>query len=443
MNRIFRSVKRAEETIVSDVENIIDNIERDLKDLPGGSAQVQCFYSTHAILPQSQSPSQLSGWLSRIHPRYNMSSWCFFGNIEDEKGGVAAISCIVQRQNLPHSSSPYVAEWSYCDDHTNGYALAPFELPTENVAYSEPFAITADAYPLYGGMLNLSLVSGRMGQIGAQYRITGRVVDLSINFDLWEYELHLTDTMGAMQSGYGPSSFLPQWLTSEQRHAIESKFNHDVHAYLQAGQDAMTGQGCYYYSLPLLRVDSFNIRKNNQPYSSGTRGNIWVDYVVQSFSESALPLVESATWQFFAIQFPEIGAFGKDGAAMMVSIVTTTDAENRSSTLPEARFYYNGSGRTVAANGAVQASLEWKMNEIELVVTKRWQAPGGKTFPVALTLTLNSPEGTVVLNMDAIRDNQVVSEVQKYEGVFDVLATIKVNGIDESNVKGFAWAEVH
>ncbi|MBW3630036.1 MAG: hypothetical protein KY464_12155 [Gemmatimonadetes bacterium] len=434
MHKMFRFLRQAEQTLLADVA-------RGAQDLTGdadgwrrpGNVYLQNFYSSSAILPLGQSPDQLGGWLSIPHPRYNLSSWCFYGNLTDDEGNTAAISNIVQFQQF-QNEMPYMAEWSYCDDHTGGYAVAPFLVGEGNVAYSSPFAITVDGNPFYGGLIALSLTSGRIGERGAGYRMTGRVVTLS--GDAWEYELLLEDTLGCIQVGYGPSSFLPQYLTSEQKQQIESAFGGSVGAYLQSGRDDMFGQGSYYYSLPLLAVERFSVTRNGSHHSSGTRGNIWVDYVVQGFDASALKILGNATWQFFAIQFPEIDGHPGRRAALMVSIVTAKLPSEDTSVLPLARFWDHDGPRD--ENGSLQPTCEWTIDQIDYRPGERWNG-----FPVEVTISLRADEASVTLKATAVRDNQEVTSVKKYEGVYEVRADLSVPGIHARDVRGFGWGEVH
>ncbi|MDT3738831.1 MAG: hypothetical protein RO257_04945 [Candidatus Kapabacteria bacterium] len=440
MNKIFRYLLHTEKVVSTDIKQALKKLKNDIKSLPIGNETIQNFYSSKAILPPGQSPEQLAGWFSKYHPRYNMSSWCFFGNITDDNGITAAISSIVQYQIMPNQP-PYIAEWSYCDEQTKGYVLAPFILENENnVEYSSPFAITVDANPIYGGLISLTLFSGRMGEAGAKYRMTGRVITEPDLLDEWEYELEMTDTFGTIQVGYGPSSFLPQWLNKNQRDIINDKYNSDVNKYLEQSQDDMTGQGSYYFTIPLLKVEHFNIIKNGKPYFSGTKGNMWIDYVVQGFNAESLPVLGSATWQFFALQFPEIEGYYGIQAAMMISIVEVKDASGEISTLSMAHFYYDDPYHSKKnENGSRLAAFEWSMNNIQFEVIEYWE-----NYPVKFKLTLSVPNGkSTVIYGEAINNNQVVSAVKKYEGVFNIKADIYVNDFEVTNVKGFGWAEVH
>lgn len=438
MSRIKHFIERIERAVEKDIDKIKRFIwsEEEMH-----SKKVQNFFTNKSLLPQAQSSEQLTAWLSTIHPRYNMCSWCFFGNITDHKGKQAAISSVVQYNILP-KSTPYVSAWSYCDENTEGYVLAPFLSQEENVDVSNPFAVTVDSSPANDGFLTLSMVSGTMGKPGACYRMTGRVYTTTPG-EVWTYDLALTDTFGVIQTGYGPSSFLPQWVFHDQKKSINEDFNGDVDAYLRSNKDNMMGQGSYYYSLPLLRVDSFDIMKNGEAYSSGKEGNIWIDYVVQSFDKDSIAIAGSASWQFFAVQFPHIPGYEGFEAALMVSIVETNVgvADHGTSLLKTARLYINDPlhGK-LAENGAMQAIQEWTLDEITYDVTEKQGE-----YPTAFTLTLAVDNGGPMITVKGkpIMPNQVISEVKKYEGVFTVTADFELENMQVQNLKGYAWAELH
>jgi len=434
---LFRFFQNAEQ-IVADLKRALKALEA--SHLPILNETLQAFYSPGAILPQGQSPEQLAGWFSQSHPRYNLSCWCFFGRLTDAGGRTAAISTMIQAQRIP-GQLPYLSEWSYCDDQTNGYVLAPFFSSEGNVEYSHPFAITVDANPVYAGFITLSLASGRMGEKGAQYRLTGRVMTLPFS-DLaeWNYEIVMTDSFGCIKDGYGPSAFLPQWMNAGQRTIIGGPFEGNVRAFLESGQDDMVGQGSYYYSIPLLNVDRFSVTRNGKPYSSGTQGEFWVDYVVQGFNDSSLQIVKTASWLFFGIQFPEIPGYDGARAAMIFSVVETS-VSGETSQLATARFY-DGRLETISQNGAHEAAFDWTMEQIQYTILETYEDLTAKEkYPTKVRISLAAPEGSVVMTLSAVRPNQVVPFAGKYEGVYDVVADISLEGIAANGVSGFAWGE--
>lgn len=396
------------------------------------------YWSQLADLPFSKSEEGLSDWLSKPHPEYNLASWCFYGNVTTDEGKVVAVSSMVQQQ-LKMGGMPYLAEFSYCDD--NGYKVVPFEVDVADVAFKDPFSVRVTYKYIPDVFLEIALVSGKMGQAGAKYRLSGNVIDLKMNN--LKYELLLTDTYGVVQIGYGASSFLPQWLTPTQHQNVMANYKGSVSNYLNAKEDAMRGQGSYYYSMPLLKVESFTLSRRLddvwEPYAKGSEGNIWVDYVVQGFDQKEEALLKNAQWQFLAIQFPE------QKASLMVSIVDvpTPIEDVPSGILPMARLYY---GNHKALNGSKQAYKEWTIDQIEFKPTKYWVDPHTNLkYPIEFELNLKSPDGSrMVLKGTAVRNDQVIEDkVNKYEGVFTVQADVWLDGSNLKGIKGFAWAEVH
>ncbi|MGB3183544.1 MAG: hypothetical protein WBB45_19295 [Cyclobacteriaceae bacterium] len=444
MSNPFSGLKK----LIQHVENEVNDLRRDNEYLPGGTDTMQCFYSSMPLVPQGQSPSRLAAWLSNLQPQYNMASMCFYGNLIDDEGHVAAVNSILQQQNKMQNqkgkpANPFLAEWSYCDDKTNGYVNAPFFITKEytgNVQVQAPYSFVVNGNPLYGGFVSISLVSGEMGRKGAQYSMTGQVVDFDLN--MWEYSILLEDMFGTIQVGYGPSSFLPQYLTDAQQKTISQQYGSDVHRYLKESGDSMRGQGSYYYTIPLLGVESFEIRKNLQPYSTGSKGTIWVDYVTQSFDKQSYSILGSAGWQFLAIQFPELNSEKYTSGALMFSSVDQGNGQH----LPMARFYADNSEANTTPNGAVKPTYEWAMNDIQFTADKYWTDPSGKgayKYPVQFTLTLTDGNNKMTIKGNAVRNNQVIEAFHKYEGVFDIKASIELEDLQLPDAKGYAWAEVH
>lgn len=396
------------------------------------------YFSKQSRLEFTKSEKGLRDWLSTPHPEYNMASWCFYGNVITDEGQTVAISSMVQQQ-LNMGGMPFLAEFSYCDD--NGYKVVPFEVDAADVQFKAPFNIRVTYKYIQDVFLEIALLSGEIGQAGAKYRLSGNVLDLKMNH--LKYDLVVTDTYGVIQVGYGASSFLPQWLTPSQHHSVMANYKGSVPNYLNTEKDPIRGQGSYYYSMPLLKVDSFFMAKQSangwETYAKGSNGNIWVDYVVQGFNNQQEALLKNAQWQFLAIQFPD------QKASLMVSIVNVpADFENAiSGILPMARLYYGGQK---AANGSLQAYQEWAIDQINFNPTKYWTDPStGIKYPTEFDLKLKSPDGSsLTVKGTAIRNDQVIeNNVNKYEGVFTVQAEGKVKDLSLQSVKGFAWAEIH
>jgi hypothetical protein len=443
------------------------NIAEALAKKPSGTVAVAsplepgkaCSYSNTPTLAFSKDAAGLAAWLSTAHPEYNMASLDFYGHLIDDSGEIVGFSSMIQQQfGLPSTSSassileslPYLAEFSVCSGDTNGVVVAPFMLEKDSVSFqSDPYSETAT---LLDEKITIALVSGEMGQPGAKYKLTGNAIAFDVGN--WVYEVELTDTMGTIGVGYGPLSFLPQWLDKAQQDSINGG---NVQAYLQAGPDAMSGEGSYYFSIPLLQVTNFNITVDGLPFASGSKGYMWVDYVTQSFSEASYPILkDKATWQFLAIQFPPELNNGFSGALMFskveMPVPGSTSTPQETSILPTARFWNNTATEQQNPNTAIQAWHEWDIKDIHFSTSDLWPAqkqgePKPKyQYPLQFTLTLGDPkdkDNYAIVKGKAVRPNQVVTAVHKYEGVYHVTGSIYVKGVQLEKVEGYAWAEIH
>ena len=440
MSRLLKNLEAAESTLSSELSATSSPLQ----------PKTQCFYSNTASLPFSKDKAGLASWLSTRHPHHNMASLDFYGHLIDDNGKIIGFSSMIQQQfGLPGGSiesRPYLAEFSICNDETNGVVVAPFMLEEDKVSFqADPYSETAHLKLLTDPeKITIALVSGQMGQPGAVYKLTGNA--FAFDFANWVYEVELTDKMGTIAVGYGPQSFLPQWLDTQQQETIKTQYGGSVSAYLQAGQDDMKGQGSYYYSLPMLEVNHFKITVDGLPFASGSQGHLWVDYVTQSFSEASYPVLKNdAMWQFLAIQFPpQLSLNNFTGALMFSQVEMPVPGKQETSTLPTARFYHSGASQQ--PNSAMNAWHEWDMQDIQFKSSDPWPANSKPQFPLKFTLTLGNqgdPNGYAVLHGEAVRKDQEVKEVKKYEGIYKITGALHVNNYQLDTVNGYAWAEIH
>lgn len=325
-----------------------------------------CLYSKSPATSFSKNAQGLASWLSTPHPDYNMASLDYYGHLFDDKGDIIGFSAMIQQQFGLPKSAPYLAEFSICDNNTNGIVVAPFLIDKDAVQFTaDPFSETATVKLGIDEKITIALVSGEMGQPGAKYKLTGNAIAFDLAY--WEYTIELTDTMGAVGIGYGPQSFLPQWLTTEQQTSIKNKYAGNIKKYLEGETDQMNGQGSYYFSLPMLQVTNFTITKDGASYASGSQGHLWVDYVTQSFSEVSFPALKNdAKWQFLAIQFPpELSMNNFSGALMFSQVEMPVPETNESSVIPTARFYHDGKVVARKDNTALQSWQDWEMQDIQ------------------------------------------------------------------------------
>ena len=416
---------------------------------------MSCFYTNQQLLPQSQSPEQLSAWLAGKHPGYDLVAWCFYGNVisqptEGEHPNVDAVAYItqfVQSPTTPHLGGigirPFQSSFSYAGGKTDGYLLSgdvsPFPNPSLTVTPNPWSVVTSYSQFSQQSTNCISLLEGEFGSKGAKYMLTADALCLSAtnNRQRLRAEIKIEDAMGVVAVGYGPSSYSPQMLTPQQVEDIRERHDDIIAKYLEKTNSPMTDQGSYYYSAPLLEVKSFKITKEDGTvFSEGNQGTLWMDYVVQNYQKRSSRL-GSARWQWFAIQFPD------KGEALAVSQVEVSDP---SSVTPLAMHYSTTTSKKMA-NGALLTKKQWKMSEISITpdLNSVWTSPySGQTYYMKYNITLgpfDSPD--VQLAVEAVRDDQEVYlnvrgvHVAKYEGVFNVSGTI--NG---EPYRGYAWGEI-
>ena len=406
--------------------------------MPQSLGSASPFYTKQTLLPQSQSPAQLSGWLSANHPDYDLASWCFFGNIISENGAkVDAVSSKFQSQETPISGlflPLFESGFVYNDAHTDGYIISG----TGELAISPSLSVTNNPWSVvvnYGqgtkqSIICISLISGTMGFKDAIYMITADVSCIQGKGRL-SATIKVIDRLGIVNEGYGPGSFLPQWMTNQQQEEIKHTYSTSMKQYLEKKEDPMRGQGAYYYSAPMLDVLKFKIRNDKTILAEGSEGTLWMDYIVQSFNRDAWTTVSDASRDFFAIQFPELGS------ALMFSAITMKDPKSK---LYTAKYFTRDGKRT--PNGALVAEYEWNMDQIKLIrkSSSKWQGKQGANYHLGYWLHLNSPEFKIKLLIQSIRDDQEInsSNTAKYEGVFTV--TGEIQGV---SCEGYAWGELH
>lgn len=409
-------------------------------------------YTKQQLLPQSQSPSQLSAWLAGKHPGYDLVAWCFYGNLIDDKDNTDAVAYIMQFVQTPKMPQlegigirPFQSGFTYDGAGTKGYLvsgdMSPFPTPAVTVT-SKPWSIVTSYTNGKERSTNcVSVIDGEMGSAGAKYMLTADVACLTAGGEMKRLcaQITLVDQLGVVRVGYGPASFSPGMLTPKQAKEVNKNYNHSVKEYLDKTDAPLTDQGSYYYAIPLLAVESFKLTGDNgEVLSEGSQGTMWMDYVVQSFHETAWKSSLGATWQWFAIQFPQ------KRAALTVSIVETPDKQ----LLPTAMFFRSTTCKT--PNGAIAAEQEWSMNEISLKhdPNSEWTSPqSGRKYYMKYTLQLESQNFPVNLSLQSVRKDQEVyvnapelkKSVAKYEGVFEVSGKV---GCSEEAYSGYAWGEV-
>ena len=131
---------------------------------------------------------------------------------------------------------------------------------TKNNPWSVSDTCNDGAAPADLTTVSAQLTAGYPGLVGAEYKLLlEAIISDDFHINPVYIEINLVDLLGTVREGFGPDSFLPNWLTTEQRNTILSTFGGSVENYFSSGIDKLTCQGSYYFSQPLLSVDSFTI----------------------------------------------------------------------------------------------------------------------------------------------------------------------------------------
>jgi len=389
------------------------------------------FFTESHDLPQTQSPEQLAQYLASEHFDYDLDGWFFMGSLIDSAApdDIGVFFLAVQRIEMSDSGfrAPVVpAIVGFSNSAIGHYEFRGFftlDADPLMTVTSDPWNVRLNSPLQSGPLMTISLVSGMMGAVDAKYRITADIPD----FDgvRLQVDVQLRDHFGIVNQGYGPASFFPQFLTAMQRAKILSSHTGSVADYLESTGDPMSCQGSYYYSLPLMDVEQFSVKRDDITLSSGTQGLLWMDYVVQTYDERASEVFSEASWEFFAIQLPE-----EDAAIMVLQVDSATGA------LPVATLFSNDSDRTL--NSARKAVHSWAIDEIKIEAVsggRTWTSPTtGKKYAMEHHVRLTSPDWEADLTITMVLDNQEIvidkSGTIKYEGLGIVEGTLQGQPIE-------------
>jgi len=407
------------------------------------------YFSHKHVLPQTQSSENLAEYLSSEHMEYDLGGWFFFGSLEEDtlpdKPGVFFISMQRIAQEIYgtiYQTVPAIAAFN--SPHSGKYVFGgvyTIDMEPYVQITSSPWQVKINSQEQKESLMTMRLISGMLGQPNAEYRLTSYVPDQM--GDTLIAEIILRDRLGTVNQGYGTASFFPQYLTEAQQVEISLSYNSSVQQYLGNTGDPMAGQGSFYYSLPLMDVESFSIRRNNDIESQGTKGVMWMDHVVQSYSgEAADILIDKASWEFFSIMLPE------ESAAIMVIRI-----ESGTGVLPVAKFFKNSTDRT--RNSALNAVYSWDMDDITIEAGSGgnlWVSPEtGLEYVQEYHILLESDDYSADLTIRMIRENQEIvvdlteygmEKTIKYEGLAWVTGTLEgkaVNGIAFVELQPFGY----
>lgn len=371
----------------------------------------------------------LPKWFTELHTDYDLSAWCFYGYL-GTGCQIHGVSLMLQYKNEEYWAAfgLYIpgahGKWSFAG--TKNKTKLKVDDPTD----SEKWAACGTVEIPGPGRIRIALLEGEFGQPDALYQLTADVcsaVDLfaaagtDVTPDLF-LDIQLRDKLGAVPVGYGPASFLPNWLTDNQLNIIDNFYGSSTSEYLQNSQPEMENQGSYYYSSPRLEPEDYTIVKwsEGEPHvQHGKCGCLWMDHVVQNFGElNHLSKEATVSWYWFAI--PKL-----PGCHSLA--VTSLWYEHAPDMLP----FKSASLYTPCANHPEKVyTCLWDMDRIQITRDKEQKI-------YELTLEGNDECPSIALTLTAIEGNQTLGPA--IEGLFKVTGTI-----DEQNVPDdcYAWGEI-
>ena len=394
------------------------------------------YYTNDYFLPQTQSLQQLSEYISSEHFDYDLDGWFFFGSLVDDANPDDPGVFFIAVQRIEESWNGFRTPMVPAIVGFNSSSLGKYEFrgfftidisPLMTVT-SNPWSVTLTSPFQSGPMITMSTVSGTMGAADAVYSLTADIPDFyGIRL---KANVQLRDRFGTVNQGDGTASFFAQFLTDVQREQIMHSPVRTVSNYLETTADPMSCQGSYYYSLPLLDVEQFTITRNDSVLSSGTKGLLWMDYVVQSYDQRAQDVFSEASWSFYAIQLPDINA-----ALMVIEINSATGS------LPIARLFNTEGGMTL--NYAHKPKYTWAINNINIQVVPgtNWTSPKSNLdYAMQHRIQLMSADFPADLTLTMVRDDQEIyinDKTIKYEGLAKVTGTL-----GSVTVSGQAFVEI-
>lgn len=411
----------------------------------GAQSFTDAYYSKDAVVPQSRSAAGMRQYLSSDQKQMEMQSQVFFGNLMTRDGRPNSFASMIQRQDglikqipgLPISLSTVLLNSG--KGWLGGVIDGVPELTFPMSLTTNPWSARAEsvAFGQIPKFVDMRVVDGQLGQRGAVYEITASL-DSSYDTGSTATEpetayVRVKDMTGIAMWGFGPSGFKPQWLDPGQRSKVMNQYGGSIARYLRSTGDPMTGQGNYYYSSPLLKVQKFVFYRGGKRILSGNGGYTFFDQCTQTFGAEAQKILGSNFgWVSFEIPIPALGggmALGKfsrpDAPALPYAALATTRS-------PKAR------------NGALVAH-NWGLKDISLepVASSAWKSPeSGKTYYLKWRAILKGPDA-------AHRGNLTLTAVNKdsevnfggrtvYEGLFRYSGTMagkKVSGATFSEMQ--------
>lgn len=413
------------------------------------------YYSSYLTTIQSMSPAGLRTYFSTDQRQYEQQSFVWGGALISPNGGISVLDVEMERDEkslLPGVLAEDVSAAILYNDGS-GWVVggmggtAELDYP---VAFTQiPWSVRASQDVPFGQpqFVDVRVVRGQFGMKGAVYEFTGNVFNASSTapaLERLEVYVRARDTTGVMQWGYGPSGFAPMWVFPEQQASIMNTYGGSVGDYLRATGDPMRSQGQYYFTIPMLKVEKFVVSKGGAVVNEGSKGWLWMDNVVRSFSTQAEEVVNpggdgknSIGWNEFGVFIPSTGEALKIG-------YTNSQLQDPPGPVQPFHYAYLASPRSrKGRNGALTPRMAWGMNDVQMtpIESSKWISPiTGDTYYLAWQVTLNKARGAqkVSLTIQQAVPNQeaVIAGRAVFEGLFRVSGTI-----GGRRVEGFALQE--
>jgi|GEM_PF-5815060 len=381
--------------------------------------------TTQYVNSESGIPEKMKSlpkWFTELHDDYDLSAWCFYGYV-GSGSDLLGISLMLQYKNGEYYAAFGLyrpgtnARWSFAG------TISKTKLMVDHPIDGAPWSAYGDIDVPGPGRIRIHLESGEFGKPGAIYRLSADVCAFGDYFnpvgtvkypDLF-IDVTLKDVLGAVPIGYGPASFLPNWLTETEKNAINaSPYNGSLTDYLNTVCPLLTNQGSYYYSSPALKIEDYTVVEwaGEGPFvQTGSSGFLWMDSVVQTFGKlNELPHGAHVSWYWFAI--PRL----TDSQSLAVTQLWYTGVEDMEE-FKSASMYSAGNHPQF-----------WNMNDIQIQCI---------TEAEKYTVQLSGGSNPVNLTLTAIEGDQKLGPA--IEGLFKVTGTIGTTQIGDDC---YAWGEI-
>lgn len=369
-------------------------------------------------------------WLTSLLDEYDLTDWCFYGYV-GSGDDITGVAVLFQKKMGKYTAVLGVYQPGI-DSEWNLSASVYVPLIVDPGTSSAPWSVEGIEFlnikgknkALELGGCKVTLLGGAFGEPGAKYQIQGRVFgSYELNLDV-----EMTDNLGAFNVGYGPASFLPNYLFEDQFNTLNNEeFNGNLEKYLKIEAPKLSNQGSYYFS-SAMEVTKYNIIQKTKKGSvstneNGANGFIWFDSVTQNFGElNHLPDGASVSWHWVAIP-----NFLPGVALAATKLVYKGDQKLNLQDVSSAALY---------AKNNLQGE-RWSSNEIFF---KNQPSVNGQVREFTLIMGKESAPNYVSLSFKALPGNQTVFGGAT-EGNYLVTGTFGEKNITEAD-KVYAWCEM-